>query len=779
MAITEEELKQHNLQRAAIARSLTLSWNKSISPSDQASGHLPNLSKLTDIDLTLGNLQNKFNVMYSTLESFDAPRPPLETTEFFASTKPEDIKKFLNNAAGSAVGISKPIRYVTPIAPEKQNLRSRSPSITLNENIEINYQKRALSFFHGAILAIQYDPQLSNQQKVEAANKILAVYDRFKNGPERNGWLENKYEAQWGRKQSYYLKKMLVRMALTLEEYHLDYKDLCAGEMVANLDRLRPKEIISELQTPFDDNRYISTAKISETPLSSHMDNHTLKMQFKFLDDRRHKTPDWFKELKPVVQQYLLAHKDDPNLPAMPATLRGVPGLANMNLHTAEFKTTQSGKFNVKHQVIRHGTLTPYEMDDSKERMSAARANGQALAEIIVKEAKKNYAEFWADKNMLKVKIPVADMSLMSPIDVPFKYFPNEEDLARRQLNNTGLQDSDHTVYDERYTLKSESNSFLSLFQIKKTKDSNLAMKKENRDAYLYGMNSHPEASKFDITQHNLGINGDRYQQSLGFCDRDYKAATKKTLDQFDLVRRYVDELETDPFKNNTSRNKFELGKQAADELERIKLQFGKPYNEAGTQEIQLSRRINAELFANGLYAMVVQGMGGTVSACCKSTKDRTGLFILHLDAMHEYYAQTGKLIKFDAPEDSPERKRFVDIMVNLYLANTQQYAAGQATLGSAGIKKPGGGLGNMEPIPTDFMKALEVKSPGLFTRQKELADANKIKFNMTLNPAKILQKMHRVGNWSLWYYEKLLYNVDKVIDRFKNLGTRSSPRPS
>jgi hypothetical protein len=641
-------------------------------------------------------------------------------------------------------------------APDGQVLPI-STAESLDENLEINYQKRALSFFHGAMLAIQHQPRLIDQEKTEAANKIIAVYNRFKNGPRYNQALENLYEAHWGRKQAYYLKKMLIRMSLELENFGMGYGDIKAGEMVANLERERPRIIQSNLS---------SEVNITETPLNAALNNPIYDNQYGFLEDETIKKPHWFIALKPVIQQYLIKNRHNPHLPAIPATLRGIPGLANMNIHQGVFKSDADPQFHVTNKVIRHGTLTPYDMESNTERTNATYANGRALAAFLVPDAMENFSNFWTQQAVdhLPIKIPMADLSFMTPLET-------EEAVVEYTESRKGKPAQ--SVFEER-------PSFSKIFR-----ESNRAMKRENQAGYMHGVENHPLARSIELMPTNLGINGDRWEAGETFSASDYRATVLKAMGVFTAVKNFVSSFEnkSEAFKTPESQNKFNMAILASDQLyhndNNIMQTFNISFKHANANLKNLSRRINAELFANCLYAIVIEGMGGTVSACCKSTKDRTGLFILHLDAMHQYFAETGTLPAYDAPENSPQRLRFVSIMADLYLANTQQYAASQATFGAAGIKKPEGALGNMGAIPTDLLAALERKRPSIYAKQKELADINKIKFDIKWGK---LHKVNRVGAWSQKQYETTLFtwesiswdsftaSISNTIDRFKRL---------
>jgi hypothetical protein len=314
----------------------------------------------------------------------------------------------------------------------------------------------------------------------------------------------------------------------------------------------------------------------------------------------------------------------------------------------------------------------------------------------------------------------VADLSFMSPTHGEAAIGGLKKRIWRRNKGNS--------VFLQRYST------------FKFLQESNRAMKLENKAAYLHGIESinnqaREEEKRLEASSTNLGVNGDRWMFSTSFRSETYQDQIKLTLANFTNLYADVAALRAtnlNPFTNNASENKFEFALLARTALETMADKFNKSYfGHLYSTEADISELINAELFASCLNAIVIQGMGGTVSACCKSSKDRTGLFLLHLDAMHQYYAQTGKLISYKAPEESAERKRFVEIMANLYLANTQQTMASQTTYGAFGLKEPNGisGSAGLGAVPPDLEAAIERKSPGLLKEQKYLAKANKVEF--------------------------------------------------
>jgi len=667
--------------------------------------------------------------------------------------------------------LNQDVRSVRPISSNgglennNQPLAADANDITLTDNTHLQMRKRGLSYFHGAMLVIQAR-DLTVTQKQQAQLETIRLY--------------NDYESSHLFCRQDLLKQFGKSLAKNLKPYGITPKDIQAGEKTANFERERPHVLMSTSQQ----------GTIHEIPMPAHMQHEALTQAYDFIlnastglrskihssyslanrdaftwyNDKWRATqqllkmsaqmgmafakwglsttpvfswfvktaekvdrakqaqtalataqaPKWYTKHRRVVQDYLLEHAGDEKLPAVPPTLRSIPGLPNMSEHIARFGKDDS---LITHKVIRHGTLTPYNIKDAGERRTAALANGRALASIIHEKAIQNFNAFWSrdaidSENFkdFKKNIPTADLSFMSPYPGMGKVGAMKKSASRRR--------DEMSIFDESVSWFREDNH---------------AMKRENKEAYLKGMSEYEDINPSSI---NLGINGDRWMISKTFQSEQYQDQVKDTLNDFDNLKIHVAALQAariKPFADKSSENKFAFAIKAAEALRSMNEEFDQSFlTSSFTRRKARSKLINAELFASCLYAIVVQGMGGTVSACCKSSKDRTGLFLLHIDAMYAHFAKTGKLIDYKAPADSAERNEFTDILSSFYQDNLQQTMASLATLGAAGLKEPKGAgsylWGGMIPLPSDMEPAVERKVPFMLDMQRNLADTNKLK---------------------------------------------------
>jgi hypothetical protein len=652
-------------------------------------------------------LKKRFQGLYDQLDEIDSPL--------------EDSNNNNNNNNNNVQNSDKEVRVITPITAANQALI-----------IQTAYRKRALAFLHGAAIAAQY--LISDDECRKFLTSVSAIWEHVDAAMSH----DSNPETLLTRLHDY-----LNEIRGVCDKYDLTYKDLIAGERMSSFERSRPKVYKSKY----------GQSEIIEKPLPAFMTSPPIAHQYEFITERTpfekqkdpipEKAPQWFKDQNRVVQHYLAEHAEE-DLPCITPAHRSIPGMANMSLHEGTFK----GRYPVKNKVIRHGTLTPYDIDVN-ERAHAARNNGSVLAHIISEKANENYRVFWGDDFLKTQKKPryiaVADIGLVSPIQ-------------GEGILGAGDRAFGRDIYHERHT----------------GSESNRAFKKENEDAYLEGI-AHENAylrggDDLDALPINLGINGDREAASKTFRSEQYQKQVDETLTKFSKVQTYVKnyksnrrlgEDEIRPFRDGEALNKYKMAVQAAGQLKsivsifkstRFHFAFLTQDRNQSLQNTTLSRAINAELFANCLYAIVIEGMGGTVSACCKSSKDRTGLFLLHLDSMHEFFAREGRLPAFDADEDSKDRVLFVDILSDLYLENTQQFMANVVTSGAMGLKPPKGAIdevhkyhlapSGMDCWPPDVLKAIDKKCKNLFEQQCDLAATNKVKPKILDNRLEGLNKV-------------------------------------
>ncbi|GAB4393341.1 MAG: hypothetical protein Tsb005_11190 [Gammaproteobacteria bacterium] len=111
----------------------------------------------------------------------------------------------------------------------------------------------------------------------------------------------------------------------------------------------------------------------------------------------------------------------------------------------------------------------------------------------------------------------------------------------------------------------------------------------------------------------------------------------------------------------------------------------------------------NHQLFRSALERIIVETSGSYSHITCKSGKDRTGIAVMHADAMLIYQTVYGKLPSYF--DNEHDRALFVDIFAELFLTRHQQFNAAQNARGAYGLK------GVKGTLPKDIKEAIDKKA--------------------------------------------------------------------
>lgn len=251
-------------------------------------------------------------------------------------------------------------------------------------------------------------------------------------------------------------------------------------------------------------------------------------------------------------------------------------------------------------------------------------------------------------------------------------------------------------------------------------KDNNKRFSEESKAAFL---GDGKDGNRFYF---NIPINAERGQMASSFKSQETKNSVGRLADAYAVIQNN-NEFQENNFKS-------QLGWDSVCELSAIVLGAqtrSQPRNPLSPKY----RDRNPEVLAACYFALGVQGLGGVTVSSCKSAKDRTAVFIIHLFAMIRYVEQYKMLPKFD--DEPTDRANFVRLLKEEYLKGVQQAIAHANSYGSRGLKKGVSSLSQQisdlrsdmrNMFPSDLVAAIEAESPGRFEMECELANLNKIK---------------------------------------------------
>ncbi|MDR3491134.1 MAG: hypothetical protein P4M12_03705 [Gammaproteobacteria bacterium] len=254
---------------------------------------------------------------------------------------------------------------------------------------------------------------------------------------------------------------------------------------------------------------------------------------------------------------------------------------------------------------------------------------------------------------------------------------------------------------------------------------------------------------------------------------------------------KFLAELKKEPLVNKEQKEKFDLinaAKLELKNLDNIDIPFGR----------------NRIAFKSAYLGLLVESLGGVVVSNCKSGKDRTGIDELYRNAMKIYYETSEPPKKLPRINDTgDDRKRFVEIFVNLFNSMKIQEAAAANTPGSFGVKEEyffrimcldiGSALSKsfVESSkraawnkPNKLKKSEEEEKAGLEEKVKKIAEARKQYGGITSHPSRAPQSHTDVRtNHEIFYnnnnIERFLIYKDEVdIDKLDEIYDRLQDHP-
>lgn len=629
----------------------------------------------------------------------------------------------------------------SPVSQEDSTTREVVRAADVNDIQTLNYLRRMVNFTRAAFIALNgvgAEEDTINGTKAGIKTLLLSTLEGASSLSETS------------------LVQYFNQMMAHLRQYNIDTKAVIKCEHLAAWDHPKDKTLKAHNSA--------AGADLTDTPINI-KPVEALQKHYGFLNGLAEKNkdttvPNWFQQLKKVEQQFLIRERErilsgeiGPSIP----TLRRIPGLANTGVHQGVY----TGKLRtLTNKVTRHGTLSHYGIKDATERFEATRDFSISFAEHMKHEADDTFEAFWSEDarnnaETLGIKPSVAEVSFMSVID-----FGQQVGIARRAAAHRIREGAKRRGYDVGESSTAPTATMTTTYNaeageakldsyIPKTSDelakkfsparglmgseNNRPMKVENVASYGYGVlyANKEDAGKYDFYYLNMTVNDARGYTSKTFTKTETQVCMQKAIHQFGQIKKALAEKYgknmRQAFASETAFEKFKMAQQAKETLQSLQGKFGHEDLNAFPEEKRLHNERNPELFADCCFAVIIQAMGGEVSASCKSSKDRTGLFLIGLDAVHAFYAQHGAM-----PDITNDKhwEALTELMAELYVSNLQQLCASEQTYGAAGLKEPHGSIVKAyasEVWPPDVLKKIEEKCPGLFKAQVGLAESNKI----------------------------------------------------
>lgn len=648
---------------------------------------------------------------------------------------------------------------------------------SVEDTATLAFAKRALSYLHGAQNVVLHGKHktLTSDQSQAIFEDLAKVTKNFLQELEvaRVGFtIKGQVKAFEAKQFQHYLAELNRVLSKSIgKDYHKTYADLLKAEQLACW-RQRPTiatfnhyeksdRLIIErpmVTTPKDEKE--ETAKREEYPFCEYRKIPAIRM------DNYRRAPQWFRELKPIQQNWLIAHRTElmnGKLGCPPAILRYVPGAANFTEHDSYTKTKDEVDFR---KVYRHSTARPIDMKAGKARDDLRDANGLQIIKTIDPVA--TFNKFWnitPDRQntiiteRIKLQPIMLERSLLSPLVVVDSLFTYKE-------NNNELSKDDLTALKKGGKVFNEENAKFPITVL----GINWPINAER------GANDPFDKEHYAVDAQLLSCVG-----KIAEAINTYKKQVPDdSIDLYDSVRKIGNFLQFySPFftEANLSEQLFERGslKRA---YENLNLLFKSPKNhifiaralglinedetvvdsetskklrklglalEASYKLAELWRNKltnkeidnvdsfgrNRRLFVLGYEDFIMQGIGGVDNDACKSSRDRAGTEEIHTDAMERCYLEEGFLP--DYYDDQSKRDIFINLVAEEFINGHQQTCAGENSDGGDGIKDGKGAL-NVIPtapmLPADIQAKIDEKRALYLETQNVLAKTNKPKID-------------------------------------------------
>jgi hypothetical protein len=494
--------------------------------------------------------------------------------------------------------------------------------------------------------------------------------------------------------------------------------------------------------------------------------------------------PDWFKRLESRQQKFLKANwrylVDKP----IPSSLRWVPGLANLSLHSLSMGDDDEDSL----LYFRHATPLPVDLalqkdaDADNEAFRLTCLNLASQVRLSLGKKTNNRADSEADSEIVILIQSVLSPGRLATLKSQHVSDASDNDTYLYEMKERGVDLLQFALHNPDKEI--EDNSFKSLFFSAKEQESTLYYKHLLEKWGLWtpdDPNHTEEQKKTRDTQNdackNITVLSSNYPLNILGRLHEYPNQTKRndhnTSRLLGAVARYLEKSLDDQSLLKTLRkceeegtlsdeNKKDLIK-ALESLLEVKTGEG-----LGIDTVRLLDALQAFLsiptgkskgkrhpwsLASGLEIIIVHHIGGVPWLACKSGKDRTGVGSAAIDAAQTFYELYGKYPRYEDTKLS--RGSYLEILNKLFASGHHQQVASQNAPGAKGLINPA------RSLPGDMEGLLDTPSVRLGTKWARL---NK--------PREKKNSTHELP-----FYNRILEDwLDKLIEKVK---TRSAGKSS
>lgn len=567
----------------------------------------------------------------------------------------------------------------TGISPDVKLLNTRLGAET---KLKLSMAKRAISFCHGAWIAMQYSPELigksaeiqkAMQQVFDLAQqfieKTLAQKDFGKDLKAFKNYIDQEFNQVLRKIALVMANARGIQLTGDVKEKIIKSieKDLIKGERLANWERRPTYPIATAMES--DGRIYFNV----DTPLNK----LTAKQQNELDSIRSEKPPYWFKKLSSIEKNWWLENLElikSGKFASPPSTYRSSPLASNFTKHS---NVVFKGETLVSREdSIRRSTLPPIDIYRKTSSKTGPERNRLAamIAEQVLTEAntQENFKNFWSSGAQQKLKFHGLhlDQSLLTPI-------PGLDRLPVEENNRRMRDETAKAVHGAAPTQKEQPVIVLA---------TNWPLNSERalrgRDnCFNYSENV---ATKLELEKRYAEICTAVFNKIEGFSQaspfkENGEIDDAKFAEFFNWLKQHQNNLNLafDEPHRLMKTKKFLIGIHALADFRKLWKDCNASNDSDHYHQFELR---NIEVFAAGLTTLMVNGIGGTTSAGCKSAKDRMATNLVQVESMEQTYDEEGRLPQYT--DTHQQRERFVARFARRYQAGHNQAVAGDNSYG-------------------------------------------------------------------------------------------------
>lgn len=448
----------------------------------------------------------------------------------------------------------------------------------------------------------------------------------------------------------------------------------------------RPREAVATIsETQNEDGEKFTIIQL-EVP-TVHVTDALLKEYQAIFTD---KPPKWFHDLPLWHQSCMKEHfkelenASDPKqalknaFKTMPSTIRKYPGIANYSEHVHIILDEQGEIISETHRS-HSSVVAPVQME-KVQKDSLTKLTADNIEQIIEQQLEikiNQYIERWGPPPAGQpLYMPVALQTLLSHTRLLDKQLGDEKAMIKKvEAGAKKLMAEKYKgpVDIKGYQVKVDivtSNNPINVFRYMKAGRKGLKLLETQDKIRRANLKKYVDVVEKRLQSIVKSLDLPPGIQSLNLPEKPHKADLNKLKNQITAIVNSVKE------KDSQKGQQLNLALQALYQLIRT-VKENRPSD----------KKYNDPLFRASLEQIIIDALGGITTGSCKSGKDRKGTEVVHTDALLEYFVCYGKILPFDAKEDSPERQHFVDIFVRKLLENHLGRNAASNARGCDGLK--------------------------------------------------------------------------------------------